>query len=179
MQNEASLIKRAQKGDENAFADLYRGYHQRIYRYAFSRVGDQSNAEELTSQTFLAALEGLPNYRNNGKFNAWIFSIAQNKVMDFFRMQKRSGQLFDEQFIAVMTNPQFIENIIAKERAEEIADFVCKLPQDRKELLRLRFVAGLTYKEIAVLTSRRTAAVKKAIYRLLDEIRCSLEKDYE
>ena len=179
MQNEALLIKHAQKGDEDAFSHLYQCYHQRIYRYIFSRVGDQANTEELTSQTFLAVLEGLPNYRHNGKFSAWIYSIARNKVMDFYRLQKKMGQYVDEQSIAVMVSPKLIEHIVAQERAEALADLISRLPDDRKELLRLRFAVGLTYKEIAKLTGRRTAAVKKSIYRLLDEIRYSLEKDYE
>jgi RNA polymerase sigma-70 factor (ECF subfamily) len=179
MQNEASLIKYAQKGDEDAFANLYHCYNQRIYRYVFSRVGDRANTEELTSQTFLAALEGLPNYRHNGKFSAWIFSIARNKVMDFFRLQKREGHSVDKQYIAVMVNPQYINNIVAKERADALAVLVSQLPPDRKELLRLRFVVGLTYKEIAEITDRGTAAVKKAIYRLLEDLKSSLEKDHE
>lgn len=179
MQNEVLLVKHAQKGDENAFANLYRQYNQRIYRYVFSRVGDQVSAEELTSQTFLAALEGLASYRNNGKFSSWVFSIARNKIVDFYRSQKRMGISIDEQFIAVMVNPQIMDRIEAKERAEILAGLIRKLPKDRKELLRLRFVVGLKYKEIAEITGRRTTAVKKAIYRLLDDLRQSLEKDHE
>ena len=179
MQNEAILIKHAQKGDEKAFANLYGCYHQRIYRYVFSRVGDQANAEELTSQTFLAVLEGMTNYRHKGKFSAWIFSIARNKVMDFYRLQKKMGQSIDEDFIAIEVNPQMINQIVAKERMEALADLIQQLPKDRKELLRLRFVAGMTYKEIAEIAGRRTAAVKKSIYRLLDDLKQSLEKEYE
>ena len=178
MQDEALLIRNARKGDEEAFASLYQSYHQRIYRYIFSRVADRANAEELTSQTFLAALEGLPNYRHNGKFAAWVFSIARNKIMDHFRMVKKVNQFVDEDMVAVMVDPQLPRQVEARERAQELADLIGQLPPERKELLRLRFVAGLTYKEIAALSGRGTAAVKKSVYRLLEDLRKSLEKDH-
>ena len=89
------------------------------------------------------------------------------------------GQSIDEDFIAIEVNPQMINQIVAKERMEALADLIQQLPKDRKELLRLRFVAGMTYKEIAEIAGRRTAAVKKSIYRLLDDLKQSLEKEYE
>jgi RNA polymerase sigma-70 factor (ECF subfamily) len=179
MQNEALLIRNARKGDESAFASLYQDYHQRIYRYIFSRVTDRASAEELTSQTFLAVLEGLPNYRHNGKFAAWVFSIARNKIMDHFRSTKRVNQSVDEQSMVVMVDPQLPNQIEAKERAEALAGLIRQLEPECQELLRLRFVAGLTYKDIGALSGRGAGAVKKSVYRLLEVLRQSLEKDYE
>jgi RNA polymerase sigma-70 factor (ECF subfamily) len=140
-------------------------------------VGDQNNAEELTSQTFLAVLERLPQYRHKGKFSSWLFRIARNKAMDFFRQQSRIiSDSVDGDFIAVMDDPHFIDDVIEVERAEALVSLIKQMPADQKELLRLRFVVGLTYKEIAEVSGRRTSAVKKSIYRLLDVMKCSLEK---
>ena len=179
MQNEALLIRNARQGDEDAFADLYRMYHQRVYRYIFSRVTDQMNAEELTSQTFLAVLEGLPKYRHNGKFGAWIFSIARNKIMDHFRLNKREGDSMDADEMAVLVDPQLTTQVEAQERAQALAELIHQLLPEQKELLRLRFVADLTYKEMAVISGRRSGAVKKSVYRLLEDLRQSLEKEHE
>ena len=175
MQNESLLIRNAQKGEEDAFVALYHKYRERIYRYFFSRVGDQSDAEELTSQTFLAVLEKLPGYHHKGKFTAWLFSIARNKVMDYFREQSKTRNSSNQDYIAVMYDPHIIENLVAKQRAEELANLIRLLPPDRKEVLRLRFVVGLTYREIAEILGRKTAAVKKTVYRLLGEMKQSLE----
>ena len=179
MHDESKWVRNAQKGDESAFAFLYREYRERVFRYFFSRVGNRSAAEELTSQTFLAVLEGLPVYRHRQKFGAWVFSIARNKAMDYFRRQKRLSGSEDEHYISLSVDPQILENIISAERVQALAQLIRQLPLDRQELLRLRFVVDLTYREIAEITGRRTAAVKKSIYRLLDEMKQSLEKDYE
>jgi RNA polymerase sigma-70 factor (ECF subfamily) len=178
MQNEAKLIRNACRGDENAFAGLYQSYHQRVYRYILSRVFDRANAEELTSQTFLAVLEGLPHYRHNGKFAAWIFSIARNKIMDHFRSMKRVSHSVDEQMEVFMVDPQLPSQVEARERMDALAALIQQLPMEHQELLRLRFVAELTYQEIGTLSGRGAGAVKKNVYRLLEELRQSLEKEH-
>ena len=75
------LVEQA-KHDIRAFDRLYDKYVQSIYRYLFSRVGNQAVAEDLTSITFLAAIEQFPKYRHRGYFGAWLFAIARRKVAD-------------------------------------------------------------------------------------------------
>src|SRR5512142_165029 len=80
----ATLVKNA-KDDPCAFGRLYDIYVQPVYRYLYSRVGSAHDAEDLTSQTFLAALEHLPRYEERGQFAAWLFRIARSKLMDHLR----------------------------------------------------------------------------------------------
>src|SRR5215510_1009257 len=82
---ELKTINRALTGDEEALAQIYDAYAKLIYRYHYSRVGNPADAEDLTSQTFMAVLEALPRYRHRGRFTAWMFQIARNKAMDHFR----------------------------------------------------------------------------------------------
>src|SRR5512143_2325725 len=90
----AMLVKDA-KDDPGAFARLYDIYVQPVYRYLYSRVGTMHDAEDLTSQTFLAALEHLPRYRERGHFAAWLFRIARSKVLDHFRRNRFELSLED------------------------------------------------------------------------------------
>ena len=82
--DEPALVRLAQT-DAQAFGALYDRYVQRVYRYCYYRTNNPPDAEDLTAQIFLAALEGLPRYRQDGHFAAWLFSIARKKVADFHR----------------------------------------------------------------------------------------------
>lgn len=82
-----SVVAAAVTGDKVALERIYDTYVNPIYRYQYSRVGNTTDAEDLTSQTFMAVLESLPRYKFGGYFSAWIFRIAHNKATDFFRVQ--------------------------------------------------------------------------------------------
>ena len=87
MDDELELIRRA-KQDPRAFEELYRRNVQAIYKYFYNRTQNQAEAEDLTEQTYMVALEGIQRYRENGVFLAWLFTIARNKAVDFFRTNK-------------------------------------------------------------------------------------------
>jgi RNA polymerase sigma-70 factor (ECF subfamily) len=93
VEDEAEVVAAARNGDPAAFARLYGRYVRPIYRYLYSRVGDGADAEDLTSRTFLAALEALTRYRHRGRFAAWIFAIAYRKAMDHFRTRRAQSPL--------------------------------------------------------------------------------------
>ena len=75
----------AARSDREAFDALYRRYVDQVYRYCYSRVGHQADAEDLTDQTFLAALQRLPDYDGREEFAAWLFGIARHKCADYHR----------------------------------------------------------------------------------------------
>ncbi len=82
--DELALVRRT-RTDAQAFGALYDRYVQRVYRYCYYRTSNTHEAEDLTAQIFLAALEGIPRYRQDGHFAAWLFSIARNKVAAYHR----------------------------------------------------------------------------------------------
>ena len=86
--DENSLILAA-KHDAQAFTGLYQRYVQRVFGYFYNRTNSVVEAEDLTAKTFLAALEGLPKYKHNGYFAAWLFALARHKVMDHYRENRR------------------------------------------------------------------------------------------
>jgi RNA polymerase sigma factor (sigma-70 family) len=98
LQNTSSESIPTQKGESlaqsavtspEAFAELYRLYLPQVYRYHLARSGDQSTAQDLTAQTFIAALEGLPGFRGQGSFIAWLMGIARRKLALHYRSQRR------------------------------------------------------------------------------------------
>lgn len=170
--NEEDLIKRA-KIDPRAFEALYLHFVKPVYRYLYSRIGSQHEAEDATAQTFLDALTGLKNYRHEGYFGAWLFSIARRKAADHFRLSSRSQFLPDD---LPSFDTDLLEQTLNKERIVNLRELIQKLNEEEQELLRLRYAAQLGFAEIARLLGRTEEAVKKNLYRLQDRLQSQLEK---
>ncbi|MEX2144137.1 MAG: sigma-70 family RNA polymerase sigma factor [Anaerolineales bacterium] len=155
------------------FEAIYRAYIQPVFRYLCNRVGDRQEAEELTAQTFLAVMERLPAYKHNGHFPAWLFSIARHKAADYFR---RLGRHPDADLAEDLPQPS-AENQSGFDDTElrNLSTLITSLPEDDQELLRLRYVAELSFAEISALQGRKIDAVKKTLYRLLARLQKQME----
>jgi RNA polymerase sigma factor (sigma-70 family) len=163
--------------DPAAFGLLYRRYLDPLYRYLAARVGNPAEVEDLTSQVFLAALEGLGRYHSQGHFPAWLFSIARRKVADHYRGRRPQVPLEQAFNLASPSNDPLTQAL----RAEELEDLqkqLALLKEEDRELLRLRFAAGLNFGEIAVVLGRNESAVKMAFYRLLQRLEKQLEGNH-
>jgi len=171
---DASLVKAAQR-DPAAFATLYRRYVTPIYRYVYSRLGNVADAEDLTARVFTETLEGLHRYREQGNFAAWLFTIARHRVTDYYRRQRPNLSLnaaLDSP--ADGTDP--LAHVVQEEALRRLAALVAQLDEEQQELLRLRFAAGLTYREIGRIMGRSGAAIKMAIHRLLRRLEAEWEE---
>jgi RNA polymerase sigma factor (sigma-70 family) len=166
------LVAAAQK-DPVAFGRLYDRYVQPIYRYVFSRLGNAPEAEDVTSQTFMAAYESLGRYRERGQFSAWLFRIARSKVNDHFRRSRREVGL--EAAGEILEREDALGVLIRAEELSRIRSLIHHLNEDEQELIRLRYVADLSFVEIADLLGRREDAVKKSVYRLLARLKSQME----
>ncbi len=164
--------------DPAKFDTIYRAYLDRVYRYILIRVSNPPDAEDLTSQVFLAALEALPGYKERGSFAAWLFSIAQRKVADYFREKTKSVPLDSEENLPSF-EADHLSQVIQKEDLQRLVRMISELPENEQELLRLRFAARLSFDEIAIVTNHKTSAVKMAFYRLLDRLENRLEVTHD
>ena len=169
---EAAQI-RAARADPQAFGLLYDRYAPSIYRYLLSRLGNVEEAKDVTSQTFLTAFEAFPRYQHQGYFSAWLFSIARSKYVDHLRRARRQPGPLDEGVTADLPDP--LGQVIETERVSELKRCIRALPEREQDLLRLRYVAGLSFAEVASLLKKKEDAVKKSIYRLLDRLQNQLE----
>lgn len=173
--DEASLIAAAKK-DPREFGEIYQLYIQPIFRYLYSRIGSLPEAEDATTQTFLAALEALDRYQHRGHFAAWLFAIARRKAMDAFRARR---QVPLENAEKVPAETDILQQVIQTEQIAALAKLISALPEEEHELIRLRYNAELSFSEIGRLLNRSEGAVKKSLYRLLARLQSQLEVSHE
>lgn len=164
----------AARQDPAAFGRLYDCYVQPIYRYVFSRVGTAHQAEDITSQTFMSAYESLARYRERGQFSAWLFRIARSKINDHFRRSRREVGL--EAAGEILEREDALGALIRAEEMSRMRFIIGRLSDEEQELIRLRYVAELSFGEIADLLGKREDAVKKSLYRLLARLKSQLEQ---
>ena len=165
--DDSTLIEAA-RHDPAAFALLYRRYVTPVYRYLFSRTGHEADAQDLTAQVFLEALEGLPRYRDRGNFAAWLFTIARRRAVDHYR---RPAPLPFDDALDPVDDTDLQAHVVEHETLERLQALIAQLTDEQRELLRLRFAAGLTFGQMGCMLGRREAAVKMAVHRLLDQLR--------
>lgn len=122
--DEQGLVERARAGDTGAFARLYEDYFDRVYRYIAIRVGSRVEAEDLTEQVFLKALESIGSFQWRGvPFSSWLFRIAHNQVVDYLRKAtKRESLPLDESVVAGGLDPGLGGSVFAQQGAEQIGD---------------------------------------------------------
>lgn len=172
MTDELRIIKAARQ-DPKVFGELYKLYVEQVFRYLFSRIGNVHEAEDVTAQTFLAAFESFDKFRQDGHFASWLFGIARNKAMDHFRQRDQSSHMDGSSEIPVEDN--ILASMIKTEQEEALSKLIQALPEEDRELLRLRFLVDMSFPEIARLLHRNEEAVKKTTYRLLARLHSQLE----
>lgn len=163
--------------DPQEFESLYQKYADPVFRYIHNRTGNTQIAEDLTSQTFLAALESIHRFRQDGYVSSWLFSIARNKVNDYFRRKKQDIDIAETDFQSDL--PDLLAIAIRKDQSQIIQNLIHQLAEDEQELLRLRYIANLSFAKIAYLLHKREDAVKKSFYRLLARLQSQVEVNNE
>ena len=168
--------------DIDAFAELYRRYLTRVYRYHAAHVDNAKDAEDLTSQTFIAALEGIHSFRGTGSFAAWILGIASKKRLMFYRGNKPEVPLDDAIY---QPNPELPTDKAAAQRLqlESVRRALRQISPDRAEALILTYFGGLSQAEAGRILDKSEAAVKMLSSRGLQDLRertsLALEVEYE
>jgi len=167
--DEADLARRA-ISNADAFAELYRRHVTRVYRYHMAHVGNVKDAEDLTSQTFVAALEGIRSYRGSGSFAAWIMGIASKKRLMFFRGSRPEVPL-DAALHYPSPNLPTDKAAAQHLQMESISRALRQISPDRAEALILTFFGGLSNAETGRVLNKSEASVKMLISRGLQDLR--------
>ena len=171
--DEAELVNAAQ-AHPSAFALLYQRYLPRVYHYVRVRLETDDDAADLTQQIFLQALDALPSYQPRGApFVAWLFQIARHAVIDVHRRRK-SVLSWDALPVAFHTPVEYQDmdaQLVRQERLARLKTLLAELDPLQRELLALRFAAGLSAPQIALVVGKSPAAVKKQLTRLLHTLK--------
>ena len=161
----------AARGDNAAFIMLYKRHLRGVYSYLYSRLESVQEAEDLTAQTFERAWSSLSSYRPTGLFKSWLFTIAYRNFADHYRHRRvhtvagsEADYLADS---ALGPEAAFMQ----AEQLQLVLSVIATLSEDQQEIVSLRFMGELPYKEIARIMGKREAAVKMAAYRALEEVR--------
>jgi len=160
VQDEESLIRRAQQQDAEAFGQLYEAYFDKIYRYVALKIGNKTEAEDMTQQVFLKALQSISSFRWRGiPFSAWLFRIAHNQVVDYLRKKaKRVTVPIDGLPITANDDPQRI--VEQRLEIEQLVSATKQLTEAQQEVISLRFAGGLSAAEVAKAMGKSQGAVK-------------------
>lgn len=168
--DESRLVARAVQGDAEAFGDLYELHLDAIYRYVYYRLSNHQDTEDLTERVFLKAWENMPGYRvGKTPFRAWLYRIAHNTVIDHYRAQQEALPLSEDLSI-VDTSIDLEQQLLLKERSERLAKVISRLSPDHQHVLILRFIEGLSTKEVAQILNRSVGGVRVLQHRALKEM---------
>ena|SRR5437867_6807258 len=167
-------IERAAQGDTLSFQRLFERYHDRVFRYAYLRVGRVDEANDLVQDVFLSVWRALPSFRyeHEGSFPAWLFRIASRRVGDGIRQRIRHHALPLED--APEGHVEF-EGLAVSRRL--LVEGLARLPERQREVLVLRFVVGLPTKQIAHSIGKTEAAVTALQMRGLASLRRYIGRD--
>jgi len=170
---EQDLVEQA-RSNPQAFKTLYNRYLPRLYAYMSYRVGRKQDAEDLVAETFLRVVEGLGRFewRHDNSFGGWLFRVAHNLSLNFQRDSWRAGECLPldslPRIAAYALLPQ--DEVLRKEVFTQLHLLVNELPERRREVITLKYFAGLHNKEIAAMLGLAESTVASNLSRALDDM---------
>ena len=171
--DEATLIEEA-KADPEAFGLLYEQYVDKIYSYVYYRTGNHHDAEDLTAKVFYQAMNHIPRYIHRGApFSSWLYRIAHNLVANWHRDRSRRQVISLDRLASVArhTDDSPFEQAAQSEQTDALLDAIGRLPDDRQQLLILKFVERMPNASIGQIMGRSEGAIKSLYHRTLLALR--------
>jgi RNA polymerase sigma-70 factor, ECF subfamily len=175
-QPDVDVLRRAQRGDERAFATIVRQYEKPIFNYVLRLTGDRGVAEELTQEVFMRVFQGLPRFSLRCKFTTWLFQVTKNRVLDELRARERrprANVTLDDVPTLEVLDPSIEQG----ETIDAVWRAVHDLNPDLKMALLLRDVVGLPYNEIADSLEITLATVKWRIFKAREDVQIGLARE--
>ena len=172
-----ALVRRAQDGDATSFGRLYELFHDKIFRYVYFKTGNSNDAEDITEDVFLRMLESINSFRWKGHpFSSWLFRIAHNLIVDHFRKRSRQKNtpLDDLDELAGASSHDLEADLDIKLSVDRVHLAMEGLTDLQKEVMSLRFAAGLSVRETAEAVGKRENAVKALQHAAIKKLRVLL-----
>ena len=161
MQDEQSLIARAQSRDAEAFSRLYEAYFEKIYRYVVIKIGNRTEAEDVTQQVFMNALESIGSYKvREVPFSAWLYRIAHNQIVDTLRKRSRRPTMELDETMPLPSGEDLVADVELKLDTKELMAATRKLTKLQQEVIALRFGADMPIAEVAKVMGKNEGAIK-------------------
>lgn len=165
-----SIIKQCQSGDFSSFGELYDYYIKRIYNFIFYKTHHKETAEDLTSKTFTKVLEKIQQFRlQDGTFNAWIYRIAQNTVIDHYRQHRQHEDISDAWGIGDQSN--IAADLDTRKSLEDVKKYLAVLSPEQRDIVMMRVWQELPYSEIAEIVGKSEENCKVIFSRTMKKLR--------
>lgn len=157
MLSDKALLEMYQQGNREAVSQLLERHTRRVRDYVRMLVKDNDVADDLTQEVLIKVVKVLDEgrYTDKGRFLPWLLRIAHNRVLDYFRAQKQvrtvteSSSGFDVLGSRNFAEPSIEDKLVSEQQAEEVRQLVELLPAEQREVVRMRYYEGLSFKEIA------------------------------
>ena len=171
--SEKEALTKASAGDRQAFGVLYDTYAERIYNYIYYRTGNTLDAEDLTARVFFRAMRHITNYTDRGvPFSAWLYRIAHNLVANWHRDGSRRQEVALDDGYQSNKGDEHPESALMKSEEENaLLHLIHDLPEERQQLLILKFVQHMSNAEIGEVMDRTEGAIKSLYHRTLLALR--------
>lgn len=174
--DEKKIINVCKDGDLEKFSELYDVYVGKIYRFIFYKTSHKETAEDLTSETFTKALKAIVRFDDNkGTFQAWLFRIARNTVIDFYRTKKNLVNIEDVWELGATLEVGHTDNtqnvLSTQDDLRKVREYLAKLSARQREIVFLRVWDNMPYKQIAEIVNETEANCKMIFSRTVKKMK--------
>lgn len=164
----AELIEQALNNDEHACQKILNLYKGRIFSYVYRMVKNYHDAEDITFDTFIKCFKALGRFDTSKKFSTWLYTIAHNQTIDFFRKNKQEYEYFDDRHAV---KDDFVEEYEKKKKMEKIDQALAKMPALDRELVILFHREENSYQEISEILKIPITTIKTRLHRARKKLR--------
>lgn len=164
-------MKQLAGGNNRAAATLYDRYYKNVYGYFVRMTRDTEASRDLTQNVFMKVIRYAQSWKEDRVFAHWLFRIARNIMVDYFRGARKFYDLNDEPEIAMRDNDDSVRAMEATESMEFLLEAMGKLPPGYRELIELNRFQGFSYREIAQTIESNENAVKVKIFRAIQKLK--------
>jgi len=166
------LVVECLEGDSSAYSELVKRHHRKVLMVAFRALRDMGLAEDLAQEAFLRAYRSLPRFQVGRRFSPWLMAITANRIRDYMKARKKRGELsweLDRTSATGEATP--LERATARQTLARVEGAIAQMPEETQEVLRLRFVLGLDYEDVAEALDIPLGTVKSRISRARKSLR--------
>ena len=175
---EAALVTRLRQGDRHAFEELVIAYQHRVFGVALRMLGNRAEAEEIAQETFLRAHRALPEFRGEARLGTWLYAIASRLCLNRLAAPDRRLARGDDEALAAAPShePDAAATLERSERDAALREAIAALPEERRIVVILRDLEGLSYDEIAEVLALEPGTVRSRLHRARMDLKAKLER---
>ncbi|KKU14920.1 hypothetical protein A3A20_00130 [Candidatus Wolfebacteria bacterium RIFCSPLOWO2_01_FULL_45_19] len=171
LDGEKNIIQRAIRGESSAFGQLYDHYMPMIYRFVLLKVGRREEAEDLTHQVFLSALQNISGYKHLGHpFSSWLYKIARNSIIDNARTKKETIPLYDLD-MEPHIEPAIEKTLDLNKEFNSAMKAIGQLNEEQQNVVIMKFIEGFSHKEIAEALDKNEGAIRTIQHRAIIKLK--------